>query len=409
LLVAITKENIVKKTILFSLLLLYVLLFSTQMANAKAPDAGCPQSPKFYATGTSYGINPISGVIIDSVTTTGTQKNIVVLGQDPEEEGVGVTVALHSVEGDMVHNEWVWSCDYYGTTRDINRIGRECTPYPGAKGFYYEERHCKPVRTPGASRDIFDVRVWLQPSFETSSWLGWEQNRLGGKATLRYLYPEKWVAGTWTKDGFTVTGTPDLSWSTDYYEEWVKQLQGYNFLAGDTAAIDSLWSVTMVEVSNPIGGGSQSLGIFGYFNLSANTYPLPREIIGGNQWRVNYGELNLYTKLHRATCDPNSSDYLPVGTKNLTIEMKHIPMDLPGKWLIGIQVEMAQATVQNPYAPPPNNTLVEEWNYDDVVHWFSSGDFPYEMTEDGHYFYSYVLLSTPCNPMELDNCIDNSY
>jgi hypothetical protein len=96
LLVAITKENIVKKTILFSLLLLYVLLFSTQMANAKAPDAGCPQSPKFFKTGTLKGIDPISGVIIDSVTTTGTQKNIVVLGQDPEEEGVGVTEALRS-------------------------------------------------------------------------------------------------------------------------------------------------------------------------------------------------------------------------------------------------------------------------------------------------------------------------
>jgi hypothetical protein len=258
-----------------------------------------------------------------------------------------------------------------------------------------------PVRTHDAYRKINDVKVWLEPSEDTADWLGWSQSAPGNKANLRYLFPEKWMAGTWTEDGFTTTGTPDLSFNSQYYEEWTEQLKNYNFLAGDKEAIPNLWSVTMVEVANPVTGNYQSLGIFGYFFTTSITNPEPRDLFGGNQWRVSCEGLNGYTKLHRATCEPQSMK-IPPGTTHMTIDMQHIPMDLPGIWYIGVQVEMGKASVSYDCT-----TIYEDWSYQGDTYWFSQADLNYD--QNNHYFYSYVSLSTPCNPLEQDNCIDDSY
>jgi hypothetical protein len=396
-----------KKSTLPTIFLFAIILFNTRVVKAESLYDACPRSEKFYQTGTLREIDPTSGVTVSVNTYVGAEgnkKNVVVFGQDPEEEGVGVTVTLTPVTGDIVHNEQVTSCKYYGLYPDNTRKGLECNS-PGDSGYYYKETECLPVRTPGASRKVNDVRVWLEPSQATEDWLGWKQGEKGGKATLRFMFPEKWMAGTWTEDGFTVTETPDLSWYSSYYEEWLQQVAGYNFLAGDTATIDNLWSVTMVEVANPNPGGSQSLGIYGYFDLSNKTYPRPRDLIGGDQWRVNYGEFNTYTKLHRATCEPDPLNSVPLGTN--IIRMEHIPLDLPGKWSIGIQVEMSKASVWYQYSSAAVWEITEEWQYEDETQWFiQPGEFNYN---DIKSFYSFVLLTTPCNPLEEDNCIDDTW
>jgi hypothetical protein len=343
-------------------------------------------------------MDPPSGVTVTVATSIeqGIQKNVVVVGQDPEEKGVGITVALDSVEGDIVHYEWQKTpCKRFSS--DPGEPYTHC----GTMKDYYWKDECVPVRTHEAYRKINDVKVWLEPSNETATWLGWGQNIPGSKATLRYIFPEKWMAGTWTKDGFTTTGTPDLSWNSQYYEEWAKQLKNYNFLAGDTETIPNLWSVTMVEVANPVSGNFQSLGVFGYFMMTSITNPMPEDLIGGSQWRVSCEEIKVYTKLHLATCDPPDMK-IPSRTEHITINLQHIPMDLPGIWYIGIQVEMGKASIYYNY-----ETIYEDWSYQGDTNWFSLKDINYDLNE--HYFYSYVLLSTPCNPLEQNNCIDGSY
>jgi hypothetical protein len=102
-----------------------LILLNTHVVKAEAlSDDACPKSPKFYQTDTMKEIDPISGVEV-SVNTyvgaVGDKKNVVVFGQDPEEEGVGVTVILNPVVGDIVHNEWITSCKYYGLYPDDSR------------------------------------------------------------------------------------------------------------------------------------------------------------------------------------------------------------------------------------------------------------------------------------------------
>ena len=109
-----------------------------------------------------------------------------------------------------------------------------------------------------------------------------------------------------------------------------------------------------------------------------------------------------------AVSDPIAREQLAGKLTSLNIKMEHLPLDLPGKWFIGIQIQMSKASMD--YGA---NTITEEWGYkpdpndDPDAHWFTENDFNY--SKEGNYFYSYVLLSTPCNPNEKDNCIDGSW
>jgi hypothetical protein len=363
-------------------------------------------------------MSPKGGVEVTEVKKTvggeGGIANAVVVGQDPEEEGVGITVSIDSVYGDIVHEEMISRCNYSGVEIP-GKSHIQCTPnndnsddyyIHGPSEYYYWESQCRKVRTHGAVRKIKDVRIWLEPSPETESWLGWAQGEPGGKATLRYMFPDKWLVATWTEDGFTTSGTPDNSWTDPYYQNWLEQMQGFNFLAGDTQKILYLWSVTMVETANPIQGGPSSLGIFGDFLLSGITYPLPYGYYPGTHWRVNYWTLNEWTDLHRARSKPNAANQLDEGLTDITIVMEHIPLDLPGKWFIGIEVEMTKASIDYYSQQRVESTALEEWSVYDSK-WFPQEDIGYN--KDYNYFYSYVLISSPCNPLEENNCVDGTW
>jgi hypothetical protein len=200
---------------------------------------------------------------------------------------------------------------------------------------------CHPNLESPAKRTIKNVKVWIEPSLETAVWLGWAFSGSNKKAPLRYIFPDKWMAGTWTTDGFTTTGTPDNLWSETYYENWLKQLEGLNFLAGDTVTIPSLWSVTLAEVISP-DNGTQSLGLFGKLSLSSTNYP-PPEIFAEGTSNISYALMKYYTKLKRPSSNYNSVEPLPNGLDSVALQLRNIPMDLPGKWYVGVMVEMEKA------------------------------------------------------------------
>jgi hypothetical protein len=406
-----------KKEIVIGVVLSILFLFDIRMVQADGDENEYPllcgeKTQKFVQTGTVRQIDPIGGVIVGDVTTSdgpgGTIKNVVVIGQDEEEEGIGITVPLSAVQGDIVHTSWVTRCNCYAEEKEskVEDCAPGGDPVQGGPPYCYKEATCESIRTPGAMRHITDVRIWLEPSQDTADWLGWTDSQTD-RTNLRWIYPEKWMVGTWTGDGSTTAGTASLHFSESYYKEWLAQQQGYNFLQADVWSVDRLWSVTMVEVANPVEGGPQSLGVFGNFTLTGQTYPMPNDFTSGSQWRVDYWVMNLYTEKHRATSDPIAREYWDPDTTSVLIKMEHLPLDLPGHWFIGIEVEMTPATV---YYYPETNPLVglkrqEQWGYGDS-HWFSMADIDYAI--DIHSFYSYILLSTPCNPLEENNCIDNS-
>lgn len=92
----------------------------------------------------------------------------------------------------------------------------------------------------------------------------------------------------------------------------------------------------------------------------------------------------------------------------MTITLEHVPLDLPGKWFIGIRIEMEKAKVEYTGASG-TKTITESpdpliWGVGDTK-WFKEGDITYT---EPKYFFAYVLLTTPCNPLEQDSCFDGS-
>jgi hypothetical protein len=351
-----------------------------------------------------------------------TGKNVVVVGQDPDEIGVTINVGLTSVWGYVLHDEPDFREVCVPTYTDPGE--NTCADYNPDTGQFYKwgfESYChKNIATP-AIRPVKSVLIWLQPSDETAEWLNWNPGQSKLRSNLRLIYPEKWMAGTWTPDGFTVDQTPDIdaSWSESYYEAWKQQLQDYNFLAGDINKISKLWSVTMVELQNPYNSNADSLGIFGNFLNGPNAASLvTNSYMREESYNISYGmgpgEMNEHKKNRLenwASSSPKSNIPLteqlqsPKQRESFTITMEHIPIDLPGQWFIGVYVEMGPAIFS--YKGVDKEEGVDEsWTGSPLGKWFSPEQVDYEMAD--HYFYAYVLLSTPCNPMEVDNCFDTT-
>jgi hypothetical protein len=228
------------------------------------------------------------------------------------------------------------------------------------------------------------------------------------------------VVGQWTSDGFTVTGTPDLYTSPEYKEEWLKQMKDYSFLAGDSLTADKLWSVTLDEVPNPdpVRESRIVLGIFGDFPLEKIPYDVPTAP-RGSVFTVDYSKINEQMNKSGkkwAQSIPNSPNLYPGqsngGEPDVTIKLVHVPIDLPGIWYIGVSVEMRKAEFDyiDPKGRPGYSRHVVEgvdWEGGSEVKWFTPDESNYYT--DANYFYTYVLLSTPCNPMEEKGCWDGSY
>jgi hypothetical protein len=403
-----------------------VLLFGVQVTDVQAQDQNCDYASQLYNPDNVLFITPISGA-----TTTVAQtvmapkvneiKNVIVYGQDKEEEGISLTITINAATGVIRHSEWDERPEcresfFYQNGRDADLC--EGT---GVGWWYYEPtKYCNTNPEPvSVRRDITNVRVWLEPSKATLDWLRWTNKRTAsGKATLQYLFPSRWVVGQWTSDGFTVTGTPDIFTSDEYKAEWLKQMKDFSFLAGDSLTVDKLWSVTLDEVPNPdpVRVSRTVLGIFGDFTLAKIPYDMPTAPRGSN-FTVDYSKIN--GRMNKsgkkwAESIPNSPNlYLGQvdgGEPDVTIKLVHVPIDLPGIWYIGVSVEMRKADFD--YIDPHgkySRHVVEgvDWEAGSEVKWFTPTESGYET--DQNYFYTYVLITTPCNPMEEKGCWDGSW
>ncbi len=324
---------------------------------------------------------------------------------------MSLTVTVESVPGKIQHDEWfertVQKCMPHSPNTPRPAGAKTCPPYNSINPpyvYYYDEvkeKYCQRIESP-AMRKIKSVRVWLEPSTETSAWLGWGDMVTDGRASLRYMFPDKWMAGTWTPDGFVTTGTPDNTWNQVYYENWMKQLNDANFLAGDTATIQNLWSVTLPEVGHP-EFGTTVLGLLGTFD--------PGDISGLTSapigvYTIDYGEINSNTKKHRAAHYPASLDSMSLNTTKIVLQFANIPLDLPGVWRIGVQIKMELAKPDY-WDRTEVPVLLSDWAADKTRWFITSGETGYNRND--YYFFAYVLVSTPCNPLEEKGCWDDTY
>jgi hypothetical protein len=75
----------------------------------------------------------------------------------------------------------------------------------------------------------------------------------------------------------------------------------------------------------------------------------------------------------------------------LTVNLKNVPIDLPGLWRIGVRVHVEAATYDN-------GTRTEIYDVKNLVN-------PYhKYVLDKHPFLVYVYISTPCNINEPEGC-----
>jgi len=119
--------------------------------------------------------------------------------------------------------------------------------------------------------------------------------------------------------------------------------------------------------------------------------------------------MRAYTKLKRASSNYNSVEPLPDGLDSVTLELRNIPMDLPGKWFVGVIVEMEKAKFSYKHKSEIGVERTDQswWDDDNPSRWFTMDEANYKIVDN--YFFEFVILSAPCNPLEEMNCWDDSY
>jgi hypothetical protein len=461
-----------KKYFLIVAGLLAAIVFSIDVVPVRAEDNDLDQQCN--VTGSLKSTNgrdleKLSGV---NVVVSKKPANVVVVGQDEEEEGVSIEVIVTSLYGAIAHKDAVIKtmCQGYPYR---NSAKAECTDEDkriygtsGTGKYYYLEtsKYCSPEHLsnsqaypspdPYVYRPVKDIKVWLEPSKQTSDWLGWSS--VGGdRASVRYIYPERWSVGNWLPDDqYTTRRALDSRWDIPYYMEWLKSMGEFNFLAGDVRLSTPLWSVTMEEVISPFGDQTKGLGIFGAMN-SANAVsyvgssPMgeqidldceflkygrgavlgyPTAVKGWKDYSDEYFGYD-FLKKARANCIPNrvvdtvypDTETNPDGAV-YGYSFNNIPLDLPGQWYIRVRIKLGLATFTN-YDSLGERTLTEKkpdgWYTDGVLDavvqdypssWDNSNtEIDFDPTaEDSGFFYSYIILTTPCNPNEEGNCFDGT-
>jgi hypothetical protein len=375
------------------------------------------------------GINltPISGAKVTEADKTD-PPYAVVLGQDPDQEGVKISVKVEQISGTIQYDQWEPSevCTHYASSQpgrktcDAQR-SPDFETY-GYGGYYYNNtvqvcnRNYSSDQGITVQRKIKDIKIWLEPSKPTSEWLGWDPVTPDGRNALRFLYPEKWMVGNWTDDGFTTQGTPgNIGFGSEYYKQWLEKMKGYNFLAGDALGDFAIWSVTMYAVLSPRDKTTTSLGLYGTFETDPD---LPENITGPtitipcSTWKNpnHASELGWAVGPEKEKCNIQPTPETPDEKNNeYSIILEHVPMDLPGEWYIGVMVEMEPAQFTSKVG---NKTITEpnDWG-NPAAKWYKPTplDQPDEIGYHmDHSFYSYILLSSPCNIQEKDGCFDGS-
>jgi len=378
---------------------------------------------------------PANGVTVESHILE--PNNVVVVGQDPAEIGVSIEITIRSQKGVIEHDETIASqeCAHYGK-KDLSKApcGAKTSPdysQYGNSGYYYFRTVTKCIRhysneSPGLPalnvyRKVKGVRVWLEPSEETNKWLGWSAVGPGGRASLRYIYPNRWMVGNWEGDGFSTQRTLDARWDIPYYKNWLENVGAVDFLAGDAYSYP-LWSISMPEVASPMTN-VMSLGVSGEMKISppfAGSNEIPTasvtEEVNCLDLKTNYLSLDpgFLKKTYQINC-PSNPPYDTSNSGIYTMTFEHIPMDLPGQWYVGVMVELDRAKFINVdyYGSKELTEDPGAWTTDDETQWFpieSYDEIKYDNKVEGSsFFFSYILLTSPCNNLEENGCWDGSF
>jgi hypothetical protein len=330
--------------------------------------------------------------------------NPIVIGQDKEEKrGVDISVTIGSLPGTAEF--WRWHQYEVGTHQvrigDPIPRGEDCRPsISGYRECYTVDNRCE-KETETVYRKIIpdSVSVWLDPSTETEQFLGWGPTHLG-RYPLRYLFPEKWALGAWTPTGLEQESIGE--WYPEGSEVWAfgQENSWFTFLFPDPNEID-LPGQHLLRLSQPqreLGYmGRRILGLYGRFY----TFQAPYSAMNGTsagECLVDSGRI----------ADSSGLCFVSkVGTSTeatyFSINFTQIPLDLPGTWRIGMMASQLPAMYD--HGKLTENLEGEAKKVLDFgPQGYGWGDASYDI--DDYYFYSYVVISTPCYETDPKSCMN---
>ncbi|MFN2298151.1 MAG: hypothetical protein ACK2UB_04830, partial [Anaerolineales bacterium] len=318
-----------------------------------------------------------------------------IVTQDPKHTGVNIVVEVQSYPGTVSYEVETRKCMAYDGPQEGMEL---CSPYYLSGKYYYEKITCEPhTETVYRYIDGTSLKVWLEPTQRTNEWLGWTTETLiDGSYPLRYMYPEKWSLGTWTPEGFTTEGGLGL-WTEEEIEKFLEEHPGYNFLKADPRhnEIPTMF-LPLAQDPMPSSEGKRVIPLFGD---DFTVWGGQGVLYGGDRCMITGGgpDGNAYcAKTVNDTDDPmfGSVDLEAKNITRLRVSFSHIPMDIPGEWHIAVRVSVRQAVF--------NGGRKETIDDFDVLTQMPGRKYKYNEPE--HTFVTYMWISTPCNPAEVNGC-----
>jgi hypothetical protein len=301
--------------------------------------------------------------------------------QDPGRNGVDIAVAIETTELVAAYYKWEEVCapvagPEYGMRSD-------CTPDSGREpGVIYRwERQCvqQPPETTYRSIKPETVSVWLDVSRESRGMLGpgpfYEDTK---RPVLRYLYPDQWAVKVVRPEDMTIVEKPGFDTPQDVID-FLKANKDYIILeSGAKGYVLETRMKTLYRRSM----------YWPAFTLVDNG----RCVAGENATGLDAGLTALAGGEH--ICSFRSDTYNEA-VNTYVIEMKKIPLDLPGEWYIGVGFDMEYASFDGGNGHEPG--------FGTVKYVFSDVDMERRFS-----FESYILRSAPCNPDEPGGCWNES-
>jgi hypothetical protein len=341
---------------------------------------------------------PVPSITVNAEKTG--PENPIAIGQDDDKRGVNIKVTITSLLGKAYYPNWVRTVLSAKAIPDGSWISEdmECTELPKTPDMLYCEwvkYDCKIIEEP-IYRMLWPERtkVWLAPDDRTRAWLSWQKNPIGDP--LRYVFPDDWGLGAWTPEGVKKTSNPGPG------NEW------WTFLYGDPTYV-SIPAETILKYYEPIEssedtttGDKQVLGLFGGLSKDPGGFVFVDKgkmgeycLIDEDHVKVE-GANDKYKVTRGCKIDPEGASSDGKVTI-LTLTFTSIPLDLPGRWSIGITGYEYPAKYANNLVETTINGL-DEYSPELKMGPYEIGFSPnnYEYSTESFSFDSYIVISTPC-------------